>query len=151
MKNTKILSLVLAAALAAGVLTGCGNAAPSSAASSAPAAVSSVAASEPTSEAGAAAIQVSFTVTGPDGTSEVYTLEATEGETLASALLDAGLISADEAAAGFVTTVNGVTANWDADQAWWSLVDGNGEMTPVGISDILLADGDSYAFVYTVG
>ena len=155
MKNTKFLALALAAALAAGILTGCGGTASSAPASSAPAssaAASAAASSEAASEAAsAAAIQVTFTVTGPDETSTAYTLDAAEGETLADALLTAGLISEEEAAAGFVTTVNGVAADWDKDQAWWCLVDGAGEMTAVGISDIQLADGDSYAFVYTKG
>ena len=52
-------------------------------------------------------------------------------------------------AAGFVTTVNGETADWDKDQAWWCLTDATGEMTTVGVADIALHDGDSYAFVYT--
>ena len=54
-----------------------------------------------------------------------------------------------QAEAGFVTTVNGETADWDKDQAWWCLTDANGEMTTVGVADIALHDGDSYAFVYT--
>lgn len=51
--------------------------------------------------------------------------------------------------AGFVTTVNGETADWDKDQAWWCLTDATGEMTTVGVADIALHDGDSYAFTYT--
>jgi len=62
---------------------------------------------------------------------------------------EAGLISEEEAAAGFVTTVNGETADWDKDQAWWCLTDATGEMTTVGVADIALHDGDSYAFTYT--
>ena len=48
-----------------------------------------------------------------------------------------------------VTTVNGETADWDKDQAWWCLTDATGEMTTVGVADIALHDGDSYAFTYT--
>ena len=62
---------------------------------------------------------------------------------------EAGIISEDEAAAGFVTTVNGETADWDKDAAWWCLTDASGEMTAVGVADIQLHDGDSYAFTYT--
>lgn len=47
------------------------------------------------------------------------------------------------------TTVNGETADWDKDQAWWCLTDATGEMTTVGVADIALHDGDSYAFTYT--
>ena len=39
--------------------------------------------------------------------------------------------------------------DWDKDQAWWCLNDATGEMTTVGVADIALHDGDSYAFVYT--
>ena len=60
-----------------------------------------------------------------------------------------GVISQDEADAGFVTTVNGVTADYNADGAWWCLTDATGEMTTVGVADIELHDGDSYAFTYT--
>ena len=49
-----------------------------------------------------------------------------------------------------MTTVNGETADWDKDQAWWCLTDATGEMTTVGVADIALHDGDSYAFIYTL-
>ena len=96
-----------------------------------------------------AKVKAEFTVTGADGESQTFTLEVTDGEKLSDALVEAGLISEEEAAAGFVTTVNGETADWDKDQAWWCLNDATGEMTTVGVADIALHDGDSYAFVYT--
>ena len=65
------------------------------------------------------------------------------------ALAAAGVISAEEAAAGFVTVVNGEEADYNADGAWWCLTDAAGEMTTVGVADIELHDGDSYAFTYT--
>ena len=88
-------------------------------------------------------------MTGADGESQTFTLEVTDGEKLSDALVEAGLISEEEAAAGFVTTVNGETADWDKDQAWWCLTDAAGEMTTVGVADIALHDGDRYAFIYT--
>ena len=72
------------------------------------------------------------------------TLEVTDGEKLSDALVEAGLISEEEAAAGFVTTVNGETADWDKDQAWWCLTDAIGEMTTVGVADIALHDGEKH-------
>ena len=166
----KFLAVVISAALAAGLLAGCGAAsstassaasseavssvAASSAASSE--AVSSVAASSEASSSEAASgqaedakVKAEFTVTGADGESQTFTLEVTDGEKLSDALVEAGLISEEEAAAGFVTTVNGETADWDKDQAWWCLTDATGEMTTVGVADIALHDGDSYAFTYT--
>ena len=145
----RICFAAAAAALAASLLVGCGaSSAASSTASSAASseAVSSVAASgEAVSEASDAKIKAQFTVTGADGESQTFDLEATDGEKLS----DAGIISVDEAAAGFVTTVNGETADWDKDAAWWCLTDASGEMTAVGVADIQLHDGDSYAFTYT--
>ncbi len=162
MKNVKLISLLAAAALSVGVLAGCGAASSaSSAASSAASAASSstsVASSAAASSAAggavsgsAAAIQVAFTVTDKDGNAKNYTLDATAGETLADALQAAGLISADEAKAGFVTTVDGAAADYNKDKSWWMLVDKDGNMTANGVGDIQLAAGDSYGFVYTVG
>lgn len=149
----RILSVVAAAALAAGLLAGCG--ASSAAGSTASSAASSVAASseaassETASEVSEAKVKAQFTVTGADGESQTFDLEVTDGEKLSDALAEAGIISADEAAAGFVTTVNGETADWDKDSAWWCLTDASGEMTAVGVADIELHDGDRYAFTYT--
>jgi hypothetical protein len=112
------------------------------------AASSEAASSEAASaEASEAKVKAQFTVTGADGESQTFDLEVTDGEKLSDALAEAGIISADEAAAGFVTTVNGETADWDS--AWWCLTDASGEMTAVGVADIELHDGDRYAFTYT--
>lgn len=151
----KLSALVLSLILAAGLLAGCGASASSAASSEA---VSSEVVSEAapaesaavsTAEDAAAAIAVTFTVTGADGESTVLTLDAEDGEKLSDALAAAGVISAEEAAAGFVTVVNGEEADYNADGAWWCLTDAAGEMTTVGVADIELHDGDSYAFTYT--
>lgn len=151
----KLSALVLSLILAAGLLAGCGASASSAASSEA---VSSEVVSEAapakssavsTAEDAAAAIAVTFTVTGADGESTVLTLDAADGEKLSDALAAAGIISAEEAAAGFVTVVNGEEADYNADGAWWCLTDAAGEMTTVGVADIELHDGDSYAFTYT--
>lgn len=162
----KITSLLLALTLALALLTGCGNSAQDAAQATATpdAAVSEdaqtpeetpAAAEEDSQEASdsqdAQNIQVTFNVTDAEGNTTPFTLDAQEGESLGDALLAAGLISQEEHDAGFVTVVNGQEANWDDGQAWWSLVDGEGQMTSVGISDITLHNGDVYGFVYTVG
>ena len=154
----KISALILTLALSAALLAGCG----ASASSVASPVASSEAASEVVSEAvseeststaeaadSAAAIQFTFTVTDANGESTELTLDATDGEKLSDALAEAGVISTEEAAAGFVTVVNGEEANYDADGSWWCLTDAAGEMTAVGVADIELHDGDSYAFTYT--
>lgn len=150
----EISALILTLALSAALLAGCGASASSVASSEAASEVVSEAVSEEstsTAEAAdsAAAIQFTFTVTGANGESTELTLDATDGEKLSDALAEAGVISAEEAAAGFVTVVNGEEANYDADGSWWCLTDAAGEMTAVGVADIELHDGDSYAFTYT--
>ena len=164
----KLISVIASLALAACLLAACGNSASSAASESvsSEAVSSEVVSSEAvsseavSSEAGSsdavsgeesseAAAEATFTVVDADGNSTEIALSITEGEKLSDALVAAGVISKEEAAAGFVTTVNGVTADYNADGAWWCLTDAAGEMTTVGVADIELHNGDSYAFTYT--
>ena len=147
----KFAVLTLSAVLTVCLLAGCGASASSTASSAASSVASSVAASEAASVASAAQATVEFTVTAADGSVSSVLLNVTDGEKLSTALAEAGIISQEEADAGFVTTVNGETADYDKDQAWWCLTDAAGEMTTVGVADIELHDGDSYAFTYTKG
>ena len=149
----KILPVAVSAAMAAMLLAGCGASASSAASSEA---ASEVVSSEAVSEAATAEsgdseakVHATFTVVDADGNSTDIDLEVADGEKLGDALAEAGVISQDEADAGFVTTVNGETADYNADGAWWCLTDADGEMTTVGVADIELHDGDSYAFTYT--
>ena len=145
----KVLSVAVSAAMAAMLLAGCGASASSAASSEAASSeVVSEAATAESSDSDAK-VHATFTVVDADGNSTDIDLEVTDGEKLSNALAEAGVISQDEADAGFVTTVNGVTADYNADGAWWCLTDATGEMTTVGVADIELHDGDSYAFTYT--
>ena len=144
----KFAALALSAVLSVCLLAGCGASASSTASSAASSVASSVAASSAASKAQAT---VEFTVTAADGSVSSVLLNVTDGEKLSTALAEAGIISQEEADAGFVTTVNGETADYNKDQAWWCLTDAAGEMTTVGVADIELHDGDSYAFTYTKG
>ena len=145
----KVLSVAVSAAMAAMLLAGCGASASSAASSEAASSeVVSEAATAESSDSDAK-VHATFTVVDADGNSTDIDLEVTDGEKLSTALAEAGVISQDEADAGFVTTVNGVTADYNADGAWWCLTDATGEMTTVGVADIELHDGDSYAFTYT--
>ena len=142
----KFAALTLSAVLSVCLLAGCGASASSTASSAASDAASSVASSVAASEAASSAASkaqatVEFTVTAADGSVSSVLLNVTDGEKLSTALAEAG----------FVTTVNGETADYDKDQAWWCLTDAAGEMTTVGVADIELHDGDSYAFTYTKG
>ena len=152
----KLISAVLSLTLAACLMAACSNTAASSEPASSEivsseATSSEVVSSEASSveESSSEAAEATFTVVDADGNSTEITLTITDGEKLSDALAAAGVISEEEAAAGFVTTVNGVTADYNADGAWWCLTDAAGEMTTVGVADIELHDGDSYAFTYT--
>ena len=154
----KLISAIASLTLAACLLAACGSSASSAASenASSEAVSSEVVSSEAASseavsgaESSEAAAEATFTVVDADGNSTEIALSITEGEKLSDALAAAGVISEEEAAAGFVTTVNGITADYDADGAWWCLTDAAGEMTTVGVADIELHNGDSYAFTYT--
>jgi hypothetical protein len=70
----------------------------------------------------------------------------TDKETLGEALYEQKLIDDPF----FFSTANGITADWNANQAWWKVCKG-GEMTMVGVNDLTLTDGDHYEFIYTIG
>ena len=148
----KFLAVVISAALAAGLLAGCGAASSTASGASSSEAVSSVAASSEAASSEAASgqaedakVKAEFTVTGADGESQTFTLEVTDGEKLSDALVEAGLISEEEAAAGFVTTVNGETADYDTDGTYWGFYI-NGEYAMTGVDATTLEAGATYAF-----
>ena len=98
---------------------------------------------------GTGATAITVEVQGADGKSVTFTVN-TDEKTVGAALLKLGGIAGEDSDYGlYVKTVNGETADWDKDQAWWCLTDATGEMTTVGVADIALHDGDSYAFIYT--
>ena len=133
----KFAALALSAVLSVCLLAGCGASASSTASSAASSVASSVAASEVASSAAAETqATVEFTVTAADGSVSSVLLNVTDGEKLSTALAKAGIISQEEADAGFVTTVNGETADYNKDQAWWCLTDAAGEMTTVERSNL---------------
>jgi len=91
-----------------------------------------------------------FEVTDPDGAVagwEVHTDEATVG----AALFAVGLIAGIDSEWGLlVTEVNGIPADWDADQAFWAFYI-DGEFALAGADDTEIEPGVTYAFVYTQG
>jgi hypothetical protein len=74
----------------------------------------------------------------------------TDETILGAALLDVGLIAGDETAFGLmVTEVNGLVADFNANQSWWMLLI-DGEMAMVGVDSIEIEPDVVYAFVYTI-
>lgn len=96
-------------------------------------------------ELGEGAKTITFECTAEDKT-VTFTVH-TDAENLRAALEDNGLISGDESEFGmYVKTVNGMTADYDADGFYWSLyVDG--EYATTGVDTTPVTDGGSYAFV----
>ncbi|MCL2588296.1 MAG: DUF4430 domain-containing protein [Oscillospiraceae bacterium] len=91
-----------------------------------------------------------FTVTDPDGVIMGWDV-ATDEETVGAALVAVGLIAGHEGEWGLmVTEVNGVTADWDADGAFWAFYM-DGEFATAGVDATYIEAGVLYAFVYTTG
>ena len=100
-------------------------------------------------EIGEGATRFSFSVTGADGVKSEFIIN-TDKTTLGEALLEAGIITADEQKTGFINTVNGVTLNWDTDKAYWALYAGEA-YAEKGVNETEIAAGGEYSFVYTKG
>ncbi|MBR5011411.1 MAG: DUF4430 domain-containing protein [Clostridia bacterium] len=70
----------------------------------------------------------------------------TDEKYLANALAEAGVIEYTED--GLYTTVDGITADYNKDGAWWCVTK-SGEMTTKGMNDLELKNGDKYEITYT--
>ena len=82
-----------------------------------------------------------------DDQSITFTIH-TDKDTLADAMLEHELIEGEDGPYGlFLDKVNGISIPTDSGYYWGLYQDG--EMTPVGISSIEIADGDHYELVKT--
>ena len=73
----------------------------------------------------------------------------TDKDTVGEALQEHGLIDGEESAYGlYVKVVNGITADYDADQSYWAFYI-NGEMAMTGVDTTEITAGAVYRFVYT--
>ena len=73
----------------------------------------------------------------------------TDKATLGEALLEHELIAGDQGPYGlYVKKVNGIVADYDVDQTYWSLTK-NGEMMMVGVDGAEIADGEQYELTRT--
>lgn len=91
-----------------------------------------------------------FLVTDLDGKETSFNI-TTQKAIVGEALVDEGLISGTESEYGLmVDTVNGITADWDADQTYWAFyIDGEYAMT--GVDQTEITAGSTYSFVLTKG
>lgn len=87
-----------------------------------------------------------FVVTDLDGNTATVTVN-TDAETVGAALLDLKMIDGDDSDWGlYVMTVNGVTADYNADGHYWAFyVDGEYAMT--GVDSTEITDGAVYSFI----
>ncbi len=93
-------------------------------------------------------ITITLEVIYPDGSSKEHSVKTDSSKNLRQALEGAGLISGDEGPYGlYVKVVDGVTADYDVDQSYWSLTK-DGELCS-GVDSTKIADGDHFEFTYT--
>lgn len=94
--------------------------------------------------------EITVTVVHKDGSEKRFTIE-TDAEYLDEALLSEDLITGEMSEYGLIIhTVDGEKADWDTDQGWWQIFEGE-EASTLGASSIVIEDGDSFRLVYTVG
>ena len=94
-------------------------------------------------------VTITVSVTHADGSEKEFVI-TTEALNLREALEQENLVQGDESEYGlFVTTVDGEGTDSDK-QEWWCFTKG-GEMMMTGVDDTLIADGDHYEIVFTVG
>lgn len=75
----------------------------------------------------------------------------TDKEKLSDALLEHELIAGDEGQYGlYVKSVNGITADYDTDKAYWSLSK-DGVISNTGVDSTTISTNEHYEFVYTKG
>lgn len=93
---------------------------------------------------------VTVEVIHADGSERSFSYR-TDEEYLGALLEAEGLISGTASQYGlFVDTVDGETADYEKDGAWWKL-SCNGEDAQTGADSLVLTDGSVYTWSYTVG
>lgn len=94
---------------------------------------------------------ITIEVTDAEGNTSSYT-GTTDAENLLDAIADIDGVTVDGYTSDwgyYVTTVNDVVADYDADGAYWSIYV-NGEYGQYGVDTQPIADGDTYALIYEV-
>ena len=95
---------------------------------------------------GSGAVSFTTAVTGKDGKEITFTVH-TDKETVGEALLELGIIAGDTTEYGlYVKSVNGETADYDTDGAYWAFYIGD-QYAPVGVDLASVEDGATYGFV----
>ena len=138
--NKALSALVCLVLLFALCLTGCGStAAPETTAAETTAAAQadSTENAQESNVLGEGSTVFTLTVTDLDGKETSFEIH-TDKKTVGEALLDTGLIAGEEGQYGlYVTTVNGITLDWDKDGKYWAFyIDGEYATTSLDLTDI---------------
>lgn len=89
--------------------------------------------------------QFTFDVVDQEGNETQFEIH-TDKETVGEALLELGLIAGEEGDYGlYVKTVNGITADYDEDGAYWAFYI-DGEYAATGVDATPVKDGETYSF-----
>ena len=130
MKNKKIILIAVAVVAVAALMLGVDLA------------------TRPETKAGSKTVTV--TVVHKDGTQKVFTCH-TDAEYLGTVLVDEGIVVANYGEFGlYFDTADGETADWNVDGGWWQVFIGE-EAAITGADQIVIADGDTFKLVYTLG
>ena len=139
----KIIALFLALVMALSLVACGGTDTPDTTPSTEPSVESTPAASD--------SVGASFTVvvTDLDGTESTFEYTS-EAETVGEALVAEGLIAGDESEWGLmVTTVNGITADWATENAYWAFYI-DGEYAQTGVDSTEITAGATYEMIKTI-
>ena len=93
---------------------------------------------------------ITVTVVHKDGTEKVFTCR-TDAEYLGTVLVDEEIVVGQQGDFGlYFDTADGEKAEYSVDGGWWQVFIGE-ESATVGADSIVIADGDSFSLVYTIG
>ena len=99
-------------------------------------------------DSGTGTVNVTLTVKGEDGEEKSYPVTAKEGDTLLSAMEQAGILEKSGIRDGMVYTISGETADYNEDKSYWAFYQ-DGEYMVTGAGETVLEDGATYSFVRT--
>ena len=89
--------------------------------------------------------EFAVTVVDQEGNETEFEIH-TDKETVGEALVETGLIEGEESEYGlYVKTVNGITADYDADGVYWAFYV-NGEYAQTGVDSTPIVEGEAYSF-----
>lgn len=101
-------------------------------------------------EAPSAAVSFKVIVTDLDGNETAFEYTSSAAS-VGEALVAEGLIEGHETEYGlYIDTVNGITADWDADQTYWAFYI-NGEYATTGIDGTEIVADTTYGLTLTKG